>query len=72
MYFSVEPSAYLGLRILGNARLQYTSGEQKLIDTLSYPGLSIKGIAAVGPTLDVTGEVWQRHFFLARSSVYGH
>lgn len=57
MYFSVEPSAYLGLRIVGNARLQYTSGEQKLIDTLSYPGLSIKGIAAVGPTLDVTGEV---------------
>ena len=56
-YFSLEPSAYLGLRIIGNARLQTTTGRKKLLDTISYPGLSIKGIAAVGPTMDLYGEV---------------
>ena len=56
-YFSLEPSAYLGLRLTGNARLQATTGRKKLLDTISYPGLSIKGIAAVGPTLDLYGEI---------------
>jgi hypothetical protein len=56
-YFGLEPVAYMGLRLVGNARLQATTGRKKLIDTLSYPGLSIKGIAAVGPTLDLYGEV---------------
>ena len=56
-FFSLEPSAYLGLRLTGNARLQATTGRKKLLDTISYPGLAIKGIAAVGPTLDLYGEV---------------
>ncbi|KAL8692321.1 MAG: hypothetical protein Q9218_002638, partial [Villophora microphyllina] len=56
-YFSLEPSAYLGLRLTGNARLQATTGRKKLLDTISYPGLAIKGIAAVGPTLDLYGEI---------------
>ena len=56
-YFGLEPKAYLGLRITGDAKLQYISDRRKLVDTLSYPGLSIKGIAAVGPTLDVYGQV---------------
>lgn len=56
-YFSLEPSAYLGLRLLGNARLQVGTGRKKLLDTISYPGLAIKGLAAVGPTLDLYGEV---------------
>lgn len=56
-YFGLEPSAYLGLRVVGNAQMQYQSQRQKLIDTLSYPGLSIKGIAAVGPTLDLYGQI---------------
>ena len=56
-YFGLEPSAYLGLRLTGNAQLQATTGRKKLFDTISYPGLSIKGIAAVGPTLDLYGEV---------------
>ncbi|KAL8852651.1 MAG: hypothetical protein Q9221_002411 [Calogaya cf. arnoldii] len=60
-YFSLEPSAYLGLRITGNARLQATTGRKKLLDTISYPGLAIKGIAAVGPTLDLYGEVSLTH-----------
>ena len=55
--FSLEPRAYLGLRIIGNARLQTTTGRKKLLDMISYPGLSIKGIAAVGPILDRYGEV---------------
>ncbi len=56
-YFGLEPSAYLGLRVVGNARLQSPSNRKKLLDTVSYPGMSIKGIAAVGPTLDLYGEV---------------
>ncbi|KAL8645553.1 MAG: hypothetical protein Q9226_007250, partial [Calogaya cf. arnoldii] len=55
-YFSLESSAYLGLRITGNTRLQATTGRKKLLDTISYPGLAIKGIAAVGPTLGLYGE----------------
>lgn len=56
-YLGVEPSAYLGLRLEGNAVLSYTSEWKKLIDTLAYPGLSIKGIATVGPSLDIYGRV---------------
>ena len=56
-YFYVEPSAYLGLRIEGNAILTYTSEWKKLIDTLAYPGLTIHGITTVGPSLDIYGRV---------------
>jgi hypothetical protein len=58
-YFGLEPSAYIGLRMVGNAQFQTPPGKyrKKIIDTLSYPGLSLKGIAAVGPTLDLWGEV---------------
>lgn len=56
-YLGMEPTAYVGLKLTGNAVMQYTSGRKKIIDTLSYPGLAVKGIAAVGPTLDVYGEI---------------
>ncbi|KAH8891138.1 hypothetical protein GQ53DRAFT_687387, partial [Thozetella sp. PMI_491] len=56
-YFGMEPTAYVGLNLVGNAAARLTTGRKKIIDTLSYPGLAIKGIAAVGPTLDVYGEV---------------
>ena len=56
-FFSLEPNAYLGLRLVGNARLQAFIGRKKLLDTISYSGLSVKGLAAVGPTLDLYGEV---------------
>ncbi|KAI6779877.1 Killer toxin subunits alpha/beta 1 [Emericellopsis cladophorae] len=56
-YFGIEPEAYLGLILEGNVRLNATSRRRKIIDTLSYPGLAIKGIAAVGPTLNVYGQV---------------
>ncbi|KAF1992251.1 glycoside hydrolase family 18 protein [Aulographum hederae CBS 113979] len=56
-YVGIEPSAYLGLRVEGLAKLQYASERVKLVDTLSWPGLAIKGIAAVGPTLDVFGQL---------------
>ena len=65
-YFSLEPSAYLGLRIVGNARLQASTGRKKLLDTISYPGLAIKGLAAVGPTLDLYGEVNRTIFYQIR------
>lgn len=56
-YFGIQPSVYLGLTVQGSARLQYTSPRKPLIPTISYPGLAIKGIAAVGPTLDVYGQI---------------
>ena len=56
-YFGMSPNAYLGLVMKGNAVMQTTSGEKKIIDTIGYPGLAVKGIAAVGPTLDLYGEV---------------
>ncbi|KAF3157608.1 hypothetical protein TWF569_000173 [Orbilia oligospora] len=46
-YFSVAPDAKLSLEILGNAELKYPEKRVKIIDTLSYPGLSVKGIAAL-------------------------
>jgi hypothetical protein len=57
VYFGLEPSAYMGMRLVGNARMQAGTERKKLIDTLSYPGLSVKGLAAVGPTLDVYGQI---------------
>lgn len=46
----------LGLTTQGGARLEYQSPRTPLIPTISYPGLAIKGIAAVRLTLDV---YWQ-------------
>jgi hypothetical protein len=56
-YVGMQPTAYIGLRIVGNAVMQTTSGRKKIIDTLAFPSLAVKGIAAIGPTLDVYGEV---------------
>ncbi len=56
-YFGIEPTAYIGLKMVGNAAAHLTTGRKKIIDTLSYPGLAVKGIASVGPTLDVYGEI---------------
>ncbi|KAI1104572.1 putative bacteriodes thetaiotaomicron symbiotic chitinase [Jackrogersella minutella] len=56
-YLGMEPSAYIGLHMAGNAVMQYASPRKRIIDTLAYPGLAVKGIAAVGPTLDVYGEI---------------
>ncbi|KAF2004069.1 glycoside hydrolase family 18 protein [Amniculicola lignicola CBS 123094] len=59
-YFAMEPVAEAVLEIEGNAEMEYRMKPEdriKIIDTLSYPGLAIKGIAAIGPTLDVYGEM---------------
>ncbi|KAL2829474.1 hypothetical protein BDW59DRAFT_178440 [Aspergillus cavernicola] len=52
-YFEVTPEARAVIEVEGSAEMQYNSPRIKIIDTLSYPGLAIKGIAAVGPTLDL-------------------
>jgi hypothetical protein len=52
-YFKVEPEVLAVLEVQGTATMTYTSDRIKIINTLSYPGLAIKGIAAVGPTLDL-------------------
>ncbi|WQF83340.1 Putative glycoside hydrolase family 18, catalytic domain, glycosyl hydrolase family 18 (GH18) active [Colletotrichum destructivum] len=56
-YFGIEPEAYIGLTMEGNAVAKLTTGRKKIIDTVGYPGLAVKGIASVGPTLDVYGEI---------------
>jgi chitinase len=65
-YFGMQPTAYLGLHMEGNVVFQMKSQRKKIIDTLSYPGLAVKGIAAVGPTLDVYGQVCLNLIFESR------
>ncbi|KAK1913093.1 hypothetical protein P3342_005029 [Pyrenophora teres f. teres] len=57
-YFEMEPVVEAVLEVSGNAEIEYRMKEPiKIIDTLAYPGLAIKGIAAIGPTLDLLGEM---------------
>ncbi|USP75586.1 hypothetical protein yc1106_02860 [Curvularia clavata] len=57
-YFEMEPVVQAVLEVSGNAEVEYRMKEPiKIIDTLAYPGLAIKGIAAIGPTLDLLGEM---------------
>ncbi|OAA41490.1 Chitinase II [Beauveria brongniartii RCEF 3172] len=56
-YFGMQPHMYLGLTVTGSARLEYRSDRVKLVPTISYPGLAVKGLAAVGPTLDIYGQI---------------
>ncbi|KAF7585705.1 hypothetical protein BBP40_010255 [Aspergillus hancockii] len=52
-YFKLHPEVQAVLEIDGSAEMVYRSPRIRIIHTLSYPGLAIKGIAAVGPTLDL-------------------
>ncbi|KAL4860892.1 hypothetical protein BDV12DRAFT_204588 [Aspergillus spectabilis] len=56
-YFELEPEVEAKIEVQGSAEMEYRSQRIKIIDTLSYPGLAIKGIAAVGPTLDLYGQM---------------
>ncbi|KAL4861163.1 hypothetical protein BDV12DRAFT_204279 [Aspergillus spectabilis] len=56
-YFGMQTTAYLGLHLEGNAVFQMASQQKRIIDMLTYPGLTVKGIAAVGPTLDVYRQI---------------
>lgn len=56
-YLGMQPSLYLGVSVTGSATLTYSSDRQQLISTLTYPGLAIKGIAVVGPTFDIYGQI---------------
>ncbi|KAJ3495219.1 hypothetical protein NLG97_g3552 [Lecanicillium saksenae] len=56
-YVGAQPRLYAGIAIDGNAELGYNSPTKRLITTLTYPGLSIKGIATVGPSLDLWGRI---------------
>jgi hypothetical protein len=53
MFLGAQPSVYAGINIHGNAELRYESERKKLILTITYPGLSIKGIASIGLSLDL-------------------
>ena len=56
-YFGVEPMAEVILEMKGSATVSVQGKPVKIIDTLSWPGLAIKGIAAVGPTVDIYGQM---------------
>ncbi|KAJ5726591.1 uncharacterized protein N7483_007948 [Penicillium malachiteum] len=56
-YLGMQPSLYIGVSVTGSATLTYNSERQQLISTLTYPGLAIKGIAVVGPTFDIYGQI---------------
>jgi hypothetical protein len=56
-YFELHPEVQAILEIDGSAEMIYRSPRIRIIDTLSYPELAIKGIAAVGPTLDLYGQM---------------
>ncbi|KGO37509.1 hypothetical protein PEX1_029170 [Penicillium expansum] len=55
-YFGMELGAYIGLHVEGRVIAQTQTERKKIIDNLTYPGLAMKGIAAVGPTLDIYGQ----------------
>ncbi|KAM4067130.1 glycosyl hydrolases family 18 domain-containing protein [Hirsutella rhossiliensis] len=56
-YLAMQPRAYVGLSISGQAEMQYTSERAKIIPTITYPGLAIKGLASIGPSLDIYGQI---------------
>jgi hypothetical protein len=47
-YARTQPKVGAGITLSGDAQLGYGTQPRKLINTLTYPGLAIKGIAAVG------------------------
>ncbi|KAK6358769.1 hypothetical protein TWF730_008088 [Orbilia blumenaviensis] len=55
IYLGITPSAELTVEINGNSELRYPLERIKLMDTISYPGVSVKGIAVVQPSLDLWG-----------------
>ncbi|KAI6080959.1 hypothetical protein F4821DRAFT_265394 [Hypoxylon rubiginosum] len=57
VFVGAQPNVYAGITIRGDAELSYQSEVRKLIQTIAYPGLSIKGIATVGPSLDLWGRI---------------
>lgn len=57
MPMGVHPRVYMGIGLHENAVLYYPSERKRLIDTMTYLGLALKGIAAVGPSLDIWGQL---------------
>jgi hypothetical protein len=56
-FVRTQPKVMAGITLSGDASLTYATVPKKLINTLTYPGLAIKGIAAVGPMLDIWGQL---------------
>ncbi|KAI7773859.1 hypothetical protein LA080_009710 [Diaporthe eres] len=56
-FVRTQPKIIAGITLAGDAALGYATEPEKLINTLTYPGLSIKGIAGVGPALDIWGQL---------------
>lgn len=56
-FVRTQPKVIAGITLSGDASLAYATEPKRLINTLTYPGLAIKGIAAVGPSLDIWGQL---------------
>lgn len=56
-FVRTQPKIFAGITLAGDAALGYATDPKRLINTLTYPGLAIKGIAAVGPSLDIWGQL---------------
>lgn len=56
-FVGVQPEIAASIAIRGDADLGYASERRKIIDTITYPGLAIRGLAAVGPSLDLWGQI---------------
>ncbi|PHH74610.1 hypothetical protein CDD80_2962 [Ophiocordyceps camponoti-rufipedis] len=71
-YLSIEPNAYLSLRMAGHAAMEYKSERTQIIDTITYPGLAIKGLIAIGPSLDIYGQIRGRIMLSGQARAGAH
>ncbi|KAF3941633.1 hypothetical protein ABW19_dt0210410 [Dactylella cylindrospora] len=56
-YFGARPFVHVLLTLEGSGSVQSTSGDYKIVNGVTWPGLSIKGLIRIGPQLDVTARV---------------
>lgn len=52
-FFGLEPQASIIMTVDGSVTLRYKSERIQIMDPIGYPGLQIKGILAIGPTLSL-------------------
>lgn len=52
----MEPEVDIAVHLEGRAQAKTQIEQYKTVDALTYPDFFFKGIAAVGPTLDLYGQ----------------
>ncbi|KAF3172085.1 hypothetical protein TWF106_000530 [Orbilia oligospora] len=56
-YFGAEPFVHVLLTLQGSGSIQSTSGNYKIVNGVTWPGLSIKGLIRIGPELNVNARI---------------